>query len=31
MVGSPSRPLHGFVAILDALGAKNFSLQEAER
>lgn len=31
VVGSPSRPLHGFVAILDALGAKNYSAREAEQ
>lgn len=31
VVGSPLRPLHGFVAILDALGAKNYSAQEAEQ
>ncbi|HEV8347587.1 MAG TPA: hypothetical protein VGQ16_13490 [Vicinamibacterales bacterium] len=31
VVGSPSRPLHGFVAILDALGAKNYGAREAEQ
>lgn len=31
LVGSPSKPLHGFVAILDALGAKNYSALEAEQ
>ena len=29
-VGSPSQPLYGFVAVLDALGAKAYSREEAE-
>ena len=29
-VGSPSQPLHGLVAILDALGASVYSKAEAE-
>jgi hypothetical protein len=30
-VGSPANPLHGFVAVLDALGAAVYSQQEADR
>jgi hypothetical protein len=29
-IGSPFEPAHGFVAVLDALGAKNYSPREAE-
>lgn len=31
LVGSPSKPLGGFVALLDALGAKNYTAQEADQ
>jgi len=30
-VGSPAKPLHGFVAVLDALGAAVYSKQEADQ
>jgi hypothetical protein len=30
-VGSPNKPLHGFVAVLDALGAASYSREDADR